>query len=141
MRILLTSGKGASGALIRFYTFSRLAHAAFELDDGTVLDATPRHGVSVHATVAGKFVVAYTVDCEPVAAARAAEWARTQIGKPYDWSGIVGLVARRDWHNPGRWFCSELVAAAFEQAGRPLLNVQQLDRVTPRDLSLSPYLR
>lgn len=47
-------------------------------------------------------------------------WARTQVGKPYDWRGAFGLalVPTRNWMEPDKWFCFELAAATLVQAGR-----------------------
>jgi uncharacterized protein YycO len=67
-------------------------------------------------------------------------WYMAQIGKPYDFLAIAGMPLRRDWRSDKRWFCSELAIAGFEQAGISLLNVSHLNRVTPRDLYLSPLL-
>lgn len=64
-----------------------------------------------------------------------------QIHKRYDYGAILGDILRRDWRSDGKWFCSELVAAAFEKGGAPLLNPSiAVDRISPRDLTLSPYL-
>jgi hypothetical protein len=61
-----------------------------------------------------------------------------QIGKPYDTTAIFGVLAHRDWRTPNSWYCSELVTAAFEAAGAPILYVpQHVNRITPRDTSLS----
>lgn len=68
------------------------------------------------------------------------EWFRQQIGKPYDYLAVAGMPFRKDWRDDTRWFCSELAIAGFEQAGINLLNIERLNRVTPRDLYLSPLL-
>ena len=141
MQLVITSGEGASGALIRWWTWSWAAHAGFVLDDGTILDATPSLGVAIHDMVAGRVVRRYAVRCPSGVAEDAVEWARRQIGDPYDWSAICGMAWREDWHAPGKWFCSELVARAFEVVRFPLICSAEMDRVTPRDLLLSPYLR
>lgn len=54
------------------------------------------------------------------------EWALTQEGKPYDLGAVaaiklstIGIKIRRNWRDPGKWYCSELVARAFEMAGVP----------------------
>ena len=74
-------------------------------------------------------------------AVEAYRWALKQTGKSYDYSAIVGIALDRDWRDPGRWFCSELVAMAFEQAAFPLLNpAADVWRITPRDLLLSPAI-
>ena len=64
--------------------------------------------------------------------------ARSQIGKPYDWLGILGIVLSQRWETTNRWFCSELIAWSFEQADSPLFRARPF-RVTPRDLSMLPH--
>ncbi len=45
-------------------------------------------------------------------------WARSQVGRPYDWSGVFGLALRgRDWQGDDSWYCSELVERALVEAG------------------------
>jgi uncharacterized protein YycO len=73
----------------------------------------------------------------------ACAWASSQIGKPYDFSAVSGIAFDRDWHDENRWFCSELIAVAFEKVGHPLLSTRPSAvswRVTPRDLLLSRSL-
>lgn len=60
--------------------------------------------------------------------------ARSQIGKPYDLTAVLGIAIHRDWQDSARWFCSELVAWAFEQAGSPLFRADAVRRVTPEHL-------
>ena len=60
--------------------------------------------------------------------------AASQIGKPYDYTAILGLGLRRDWQEEDAWFCSELVAWAFQHAGDPLFRADCLRRVTPQHL-------
>jgi len=62
-------------------------------------------------------------------------------GKSYDFSAIGGIALDRNWRDSHRWFCSELIAAAFEAVGSPLLNPSaNVWRITPRDLLLSMNL-
>ncbi|KAG0188260.1 hypothetical protein DFQ28_005152 [Apophysomyces sp. BC1034] len=60
--------------------------------------------------------------------------AASQIGKPYDYTAILGLGLRRDWQQDDAWFCSESVAWAFDSAGHPLFRPDSLRRVTPQHL-------
>jgi uncharacterized protein YycO len=57
-----------------------------------------------------------------------------QIGKPYDYTAVLGLGLHRVWKDDDSWFCSELVAYAFDRAGSPLFRADSLRRVTPQDL-------
>jgi hypothetical protein len=65
-----------------------------------------------------------------------------QLGEPFDNSAMHAVFSGkpdngRNWKDDGAWFCSELKAWAFEEAGA--LDVPPLiskDRVTPPDLLL-----
>jgi len=60
----------------------------------------------------------------------------SQLGKPYDWTGILGIAFRqRNWHDKDKWSCAELVAWAFEKAGRPLVRAGSW-RVNPQQIYL-----
>lgn len=45
---------------------------------------------------------------------------RSQIGKPYDNKGALGISVERNWQDDDSWFCFELVAAALHYAGREI---------------------
>jgi hypothetical protein len=69
-------------------------------------------------------------------------WLKTQLGKKYDWRGVLGFLSRRDAAaNQNRWFCSELIHAASVHVGDPLLANIPSRRVTPRDIITSPLLQ
>ena len=65
-----------------------------------------------------------------------------QIGKPYDWLGILGFPLR-NWklESKNRWFCSELVFTAFKKAGVELLKNTHPSEVSPRLFLKSPLLQ
>jgi hypothetical protein len=44
-------------------------------------------------------------------------YARLQLGKPYDKLAILAFFTERDWREPDAWFCDELLLACTEQAG------------------------
>lgn len=139
--IRFSRGTGLAGALVRFGTFSEFAHVGFKLDDGKVLDATPEFGVSIRDAEDDET----TVYMQPLAPGQmvrnAVEYAKLQVGKPYDWIAIFGMCLRRDWHKDTRWFCSELVCGAFDHAGWSLVrDSNHLDRITPQDLFESERL-
>lgn len=68
------------------------------------------------------------------------DFALAQVGKGYDYAGIAGFLARKDLQTADRWFCSELVSAAFWSAGIPLLR-REPHKVAPGDLRDSPLLQ
>ena len=57
--------------------------------------------------------------------------AGTQLGKPYDFTAVLGIGLHRDWTETDSWFCSELAAWACLHAGVPLLRFDRLNRITP----------
>lgn len=68
------------------------------------------------------------------------EWLQQQLGKPYDLTALIGILANnRDWKEDDSWFCSELIAAAFVSIGMELIR-DDVSRVTPGDLFKSPLL-
>lgn len=138
VRLLFTRRHALGSLFLRTALWSSWSHVAI-IDGDEVIEATGsgvrvwplRHAIadaSEHEIVA----VPCTVPDGVIAAAR------SQIGKPYDWGGVLGIGFRRRWQDEGRWFCSELVAWAFHHAGVPIVRVQAW-RITPRDLYLPAY--
>jgi len=67
----------------------------------------------------------------------------SQLGKKYDYLPALALgFFRADWAaNVNRWFCSELIDAAFKNAGTPLTNKYLMSyRLTTSQLRASPVL-
>ena len=122
-------------AVIRAFTFSRWSHVAI-IDGDDVIEATALHGVcrtpvvdAINRAKRGEVVEFPAIDPDRIIAAAAG-----QIGKPYDYTALIGLGLRRDWQEADSWFCSELVAWAFQHAGEPLFRAECLRRVTPQHL-------
>ncbi|MCU0689783.1 MAG: hypothetical protein MUF54_00140 [Polyangiaceae bacterium] len=65
--------------------------------------------------------------------ANAQAFLREQVGKPYDYTALFGIFAKRDWQEPDSWFCSELAAAAALAGGEMLVR-KPINRITPEDL-------
>jgi len=139
VRLAFYRGAGLTGWAIRTVTWSDYDHVALLLPDGSVLDVEPGAGVSEHATTRVADAI-YAVDATAAAQDAALAWARTQFGARYDWPAVLGIALHRDWRAPGAWACGELIARAFEVAGRPLLNAAHVNRITPGDLAMSPLL-
>ena len=123
--------------VISGFTWSWASHVDFVLPDGKLLGALANHGgVKIHDQLETSRIERFIVDAPDTVL----EFAKTQVGKPYDWAGIFGLTFRRNWEEDDKWFCSELVAWSFKQAGYPLLSENSF-RITPRDLLISPLLK
>lgn len=140
--IYLSTQKWApDSALIRWNTRCRFSHAGFYDEARGYLSAQFRGGVRFR-TENGRGLdrerASDRVLLDAPKVEQAYKWAQTQVGKKYDHTAIFGLALDRDWRARDSWFCSELVAEAFEQVGAPLLNPDvDVWRVTPRDILLS----
>ena len=63
------------------------------------------------------------------------EHAASRIGCDYDWDWIKGYLARRrDWQDPSKFTCQELITWACDMAGDPLFAGDNNWHVTPQML-------
>jgi uncharacterized protein YycO len=142
---LVTEKWNPISASIRYSTRSWCSHIEFcDLSAGTTLGSRSIGGVKIRPSSKDHYtrVEQFVVDDYKIMQS-AYHWALGQIGKPYDFSAITGMVVDRDWRNESKWFCSELIAAAFEAVDYPLLSTRPsvgVYRITPRDLLLSRQL-
>jgi uncharacterized protein YycO len=83
-----------------------------------------------------------TVQVDPEDRERILAFLNDQVGKVYDFIALLHFVTRRPeyaWEQE-KWFCSELVFAAFAAAGIELLARVPAYKVYPAMLSYSPLL-
>ena len=139
IQLLYTRSHHLSSAAIRLATWGDFSHVA-QIDGPKVIESVFRDGVRE--------------DSLDNAIARASRWAiveyrhrnpaamiaavRSQIGKPYDKTGALGLGMHRDWQDDDAWWCSELIAWAAQQAGDPWFMAQAMYRITPQHLWMRP---
>ena len=137
--LLFTTSHHPMSAVIRACTWSSWSHVAL-IDGMDVVEAMAPNGVRrfpvLEAINHSKNAAVVDLPCRDPQAVIAA--AASQIGKPYDYTAVLGLGLKRDWQQDDSWFCSELVAWAFEQAGEPLFRAEILRRVTPEHLWMLP---
>jgi uncharacterized protein YycO len=110
-------------------------HCDLMTGDGTMISAMPLFGVQEwpERVVQVRRVEYVEVPCGDVPSAMAKAYARAQIGKPYDYGGVISYPFRSRWSDQRKWFCSELTAAALEVAG--IIDVSKtVQRVSPADL-------
>lgn len=140
IQLLFSTTHHPFSGLIRAATWSRWSHVAL-VAGPHVIEAVALEGVrQVSKAYAIERASAYSLVDLPARNPQAIiDAARGQIGKPYDWTAIVGLGLRRDWQEDDSWFCSELVAWAADQAGEAWFRQEALRRVTPEHIwMLSP---
>ncbi len=147
MRLLFTRNKSTftnriATYIISWFTWSHFAHVELLFSDDVCISSVGTKGVlrrskqDVLANVSDYIIK--EVETTPEQEAIIREFAERQVGKPYDWGAIFSLPFRGHWDEDDKWFCSELCAAAFLEAGLCLINEDQ-SRITPRDLLIMPY--
>lgn len=133
--LLFCNARDPLSLAIRAFTWSRWSHVAL-IDGYAAIEAMAPDGVTMTETerilMRSREFELVDLPCRNPEAVRAA--AVSQFGKPYDYTAMMGLALRRNWQADDAWFCSELIAWAFAQAGEPLFRADCLRRVTPQHL-------
>jgi uncharacterized protein YycO len=144
--IALYKGVSKPSRIIRAFNWSEYSHAAWVDDDGSVYQAWSK-GVTLTRSISedhtpGTEVHLYTVIGEtPETREEVRKFMISQLGKKYDWLGILGFVFRaKSLHRRTKWFCSELVAEAYASAAHPLVRAPSF-KVYPGMLAASPLLK
>jgi uncharacterized protein YycO len=145
VRIGAYGGRGILSTLIKWRTWTPYSHVSLVLRDGSEIEAW-WGGVMHRAAVGaihrpGTRIELYEVDCTPEQCDDIESFALAQVGKPYDYGAIIGFVLRARTASSRKWFCSELVFAAFAAAGIRLLRGVAERKVAPGDIVRSPLLR
>ena len=142
IRLRFLDEPGIFPKLIKFWQWSQISHVEFVFKDG-YLGADFPGGVQLKpfAYARPKKVWYGNVDCSDEVSKQVEAFARGRLGTPYSLLGIIGFVIKHDFNKQGSFFCSEFILAAFESAGYPLLDLQELDRCTPQDLFESPLVK
>lgn len=146
--IAIYKGHSLISRIIRFANWSPYSHAAIIDPVGNrVIEAwqgrvqAARSLSELHTTTTE--VDVFHVETTPEQSAAVLAFAYAQVGKRYDYRGILHFITRRPEY-PGdqdRWFCSELVMAAYRAAGIDLLSRVPAFQVYPGMLSYSPLLK
>lgn len=120
MKAVFLRKHGPASWLIRLACWSQWSHVAIQADDFTVIHST-FWGRGVHRTRITELLREYSahewVDIAVPDESSAIAFLRGQLGRPYDWTALLGFLVRRDWAEPDRWFCSELLEAALLAGG------------------------
>lgn len=145
LTICLHRGTSFIGRAIRWQTRGAYSHASMILPDGLFVEAREFIGVrALHRlTIAnGEKVDTFRVHVTDTQRDDIAAFVKEQLGKPYDYTMVLRFLSRRQAarDESGKWFCSELVFAALQQAGVVLLRDTQPWEVSPAMLARSPLL-
>ncbi|WP_456459700.1 YiiX/YebB-like N1pC/P60 family cysteine hydrolase [Desulfurobacterium sp.] len=149
--VLASKGISLTSRLIRWWQWSfPYTHIAYclslsDLNDPIVVEAWwngVRQGKFSDVHTPGTEFAVYSIQVTEEQKEKIEEFLQRQLGKPYDWLGILGFPLR-NWklESKDRWFCSELVFTAFKQAGVELLKNTHPSEVSPRLFLKSPLLQ
>ena len=131
VKIRFTADRDFISWIIRVFTWSKFSHVDYVTSDGTLIGCWPKGGVYRHSRQASEIVYA---EFEVQSKEQFEKFILDQLGKPYDWGAIFGLVFRMgDLHSTNKWFCSELIAEAAAATGTKLIR-KEAARITPQDL-------
>ncbi|MEO8206753.1 MAG: hypothetical protein ABI615_11275 [Chthoniobacterales bacterium] len=142
MRLALYKGTSLLSRAIQWQTRSEYSHAAFLLSDGSVIEAWQCGGVLHNAHIGTAHEDGTPVDVFTIKGlTRSMEHdliglLTEELGKRYDFAGILGFIDRVKQPVDDKWFCSELVFAKLEEVGIRLLSRIVAAEVNPGHLRL-----
>lgn len=85
----------------------------------------------------------YAIPCTQEEYDRGMAWLNSQIGVPYNFMDILGILMHKDLTSSGRLICSQaMFSYIYTALGRLPLNAlpENANRITPETLHLSPLL-
>jgi uncharacterized protein YycO len=143
MKIAMYKGTGIGSELILYFSRGGYSHAAVILNDGSIIESKEFHGVRKRKNITDLLTKNYRIDIFDVSTTEEQDktiedFLVKQLGKGYDYWSVIGFVvyaSKEGRRSYGRWFCSELVFAAFQKAGINLLDRVDAWKVSPTILS------
>ena len=123
VRLRFVQGKGFGSQAISWFSSGHLSHVDALMPDGKLLGARSDvvgggDGVlerpNPYEEVAK--IVTYDIPASPAQAVAFYSFLRDQLGKAYDHLAIFAFAFGRNWRDTEEWYCSELIAAALEDA-------------------------
>jgi uncharacterized protein YycO len=146
MKIALFKGSGIIATLIRWQSRSSYAHAAVIDENGVVYEALTTGVRSAQLWTTDHTRSDYDlfeVETTPEQNDMMRSFLWRQLGKRYDFTMVLRFLTREQEtrNSTGKWFCSELVFAAFAYAGIKLFERTEPWEVSPGMLARTPLAR
>lgn len=142
LQIMFTNSHMPFAPLIRVFSWSKYSHMVILIDDGKNVLHSDFHGVRIEPIEdlqkrsKNWMIVEYECECPE----KVIEACKTQLGKPYDFGGIIGIALRDvNLQDDSKWWCSELPAYGFMMAGQPKFQEDFMHRITPQHWLMLPH--
>ena len=106
--------------LIQYVERGVVSHVGFLTDDEQFeVGARALGGVAKRPADYEKFAldIRFRVPVTDAKYAQAWDFLNAQIGKPYDFANVLGILFNQDWTNQKAWMCSRLWVATLETIG------------------------
>lgn len=142
-------GRSTVSRAIQLFTragFSGPSHVAIrDTLTGLVYEAWEPHGVRILPHLGqnhtpGTRIDLYDWSLTPADADAVIAFCSQQVGKGYDFAGILGFVTKRARDSADKWFCSEMVVAAGNLTRNPILTRTSPRNAAPVHVCWSPTL-
>lgn len=145
VRILQYRGVSWLSKAIRIFTRGDYSHSAvLNLANGEIIEAWSLGGVrrvsmKDHEHTSGTIVDVYEIAQD---FNQDLFWKRLEmeLGKAYDFRGVLSFPLRQEKQDPYKWFCSELVHQKLLDTGVMLLQAPSF-KISPTVLSYSPLMQ
>lgn len=149
--IAIYKGISPISRAIKFLNWSDYSHVAWITPTGSCIEAIITNGFLLKGSVIesphfdtrhtpGTIVDFFRVPCmTPLQEDQVAGFMRHQLGKPYDFRGVIKFLTRGKSSNDSNWFFSELVFSAIKAAHISLLELPAW-KVYPGMISYSPLV-
>ena len=143
MKIAFYKGDNILDDLVIFFSRGGYSHCCVVLNDGSIIEAKPFTSVRWCKSMTEKLECNSKIDIFEVVTNSEQDkiiedFLKKQLGKKYDYLSVIGFVlydTNEGRKKYGKWFCSELVFAAFQKAGIDLLKRIDAWKVSPTILS------
>ena len=143
IRLQFVLGDAFSSRAIAWFSAGRLSHVDAILPDGRLLGARSdaadgKKGVQIRRANYEKWASRVVIEVPTNRSQEQAFYAflMNQVGKPYDHMAIWGFVLNRAWREDDAWICSELQAAAMEEAGILPELYSKVSKISPQMLAV-----
>ena len=136
MKIIFANSNTIGSKIIRWKTKSQWSHVGIvDLKRQVVFEAVWPDGV-VQTPLDKVIARSNEWECRELPVEHygpAIAYMVSQLGKPYDTLGVLGLGFNRNWQDDKKWWCSEYVAMTALQGGNKRFS-GNLHTITPQDV-------